>query len=73
MVTAGDQNSRNPNLQVAFAHAWYVCSQHSIGRPLRMNGMHRTQSDNSRVRKESGAPNENIVQNHLNIELLNVF
>ena len=53
MVIACDQNSRNPNLQVAFAHAWYVFSQHSIGRPRRMNGMHRTQSDNSRVRKES--------------------
>ena len=53
MVIAGHQNSRNPNLQVAFAHAWYVCSQHSIGRPLRMNGTHRTQSDNSRVRKGS--------------------
>ena len=52
MVIAGDQNSRNPNLQVAFAHAWYVFS-HSIGRSLRMNGMHRTQSDNSRVRKGS--------------------
>ena len=23
--------------------------------------------------KKTGAPNENIVQNHLNIELLNVF
>ena len=23
--------------------------------------------------EETGAPNENIVQNHLNIELLNVF
>ena len=54
MVIACDQNSRNPNLQVAFAHAWYVCSQHSIGRrPRRMNGMRRTQSDNSSVRKES--------------------
>ena len=52
MVIAGDQNSLNPNLQVAFAHAWYVFS-HSIGRSLRMNGMHRTQSDNSRVRKGS--------------------
>ena len=26
-----------------------------------------------RERRKSGAPNENIVQNHLNIELLNVF
>ena len=26
-----------------------------------------------RVTKKSGAPNENIVQNHLNIALLNVF
>ena len=25
------------------------------------------------IRKISGAPNENVVQNHLNIALLNVF
>ena len=30
-------------------------------------------SDRKRSRHEAGVPNENIVQNHLNIALLNVF
>ena len=30
-------------------------------------------SVNKRIKQEKGAPNENIVQNHLNIALLNVF
>ena len=32
---------RNPNLQVVITRAWHVCSQHSFGLPLRMNGMQR--------------------------------
>ena len=39
----------NPNLQVINTHAWYVCSQHSFGLPLRMNKMHRTQFDHARL------------------------
>ena len=34
--------ARNPILQVVITHASQVCSQHSFGLPLRMNGMHRT-------------------------------
>ena len=34
------------NLQVVFVtHASHVCSQHSFGLPLTMNGMHKTQFD----------------------------
>ena len=29
-------------------HAWHRCSHHSFRLPLRMNGMHRTQSDHTR-------------------------
>ena len=29
----------NPNLQVVFTHVSHICSQHSFGLPLRMNGM----------------------------------
>ena len=29
-------------------HAWHRCSHHSFRLPLRMNGMHRTQSDQTR-------------------------
>ena len=41
--------SRNPNLHVVITHASHVCSQHSFGLPLRMNGMHRTQFDHARL------------------------
>ena len=30
----------DPNLQVVITHASHVCSQHSFGLPLIMNGMH---------------------------------
>ena len=33
----------NPNLQVVITHASHVCTQHSFGLPLRMNGMPKTQ------------------------------
>ena len=39
------RGARTPNLQVVITHASRVCSQHSFGLPLRMNGMHRTQFD----------------------------
>lgn len=32
----------------ALTHASHVCSQHSFGLPLRMNGMHKTQFDRAR-------------------------
>ena len=37
----------NPNLQVAFMHVWYVCTQLSFGLAQGMNGihMHRMQSE----------------------------
>ena len=38
-----------PYLQVVITHASHVCSQHSFGLPLRMNGMYRTQFDNARM------------------------
>ena len=34
--------ARNPNLQIVIMNASHVCSQHSFGLPLRLNGMHRT-------------------------------
>ena len=40
---------RNPNLEVAIAHVSHIFSQHSLGPPLRMNGMHRRQSDYTRL------------------------
>ena len=43
------RGARNPNLQVVITHASHVCSQHSFGLPLRMNGMHRTQFDHARL------------------------
>ena len=43
-ATRGD---RNPNLQFVITHASHVCSQHSFELPLRMYGMHRTQSDHA--------------------------
>ena len=36
------------NLQVAIMYARHVRSQHSLGLPLKMNGMHTTQSDHVR-------------------------
>ena len=39
----------NPNLQVVITHASHVCSQHSFGLPLRMNGMYRTQFDHAHM------------------------
>ena len=39
----------NPNLQVVITHASHVCSQHSFGLPLRMNGMSKTQFDHARL------------------------
>ena len=42
------RGARNPNLQVVITHASHVCSQHSFGLLLRMNGMHRTQSYHAR-------------------------
>ena len=41
------KGARNPNLQVVITHALQVCSQHSFGPPLRMNGMDRTQFDHA--------------------------
>ena len=41
------REAHNPNLQVVITHASHVCSQHSFGLPLRMNGMHRTQFDHA--------------------------
>ena len=32
------RGARNPNLQVVITHASHLCSQHSFGLPLRMNG-----------------------------------
>ena len=43
------RGGRNPNPQVVIMHASYVCSQHSIGLLLRMNGMYRTQFDHARL------------------------
>ena len=39
------RGARNPNLQVVITHASHVCSQHSFGLPLRMNGMHKMEFD----------------------------
>ena len=39
--------TRNPSLQAVISHALHVCSQHSFGLPLRMNGMHKTQFDHA--------------------------
>ena len=41
------RGARNPNLQVVMMHASHVCSQHSFGLPLRMNGMNKTQFDHT--------------------------
>ena len=39
----------NANLQVVIMYASHVCSQHSFGLPLEMNGMHRTKLDHARL------------------------
>ena len=44
-VIAGDK--RNPNLQVVIAHVSHVCSEHSFGLRLRLNGMHITEFDHT--------------------------
>ena len=43
------RGARNPNLQVAIMHEHNVCTQQSIGLPLRMTGMNRMQSDHMRL------------------------
>ena len=43
------RGARNSNLQVVITHAWHVCSQHSFGLPLRINGMHRTHFGHARL------------------------
>ena len=37
----------NNSAQVSMRQAWHVCSQHSFGLPLRINGMHRKQSEHA--------------------------
>ena len=45
---ADDKRSpQSLNLQVVITHASHVCSQHLIGLPLRVNGMHRTLFDHA--------------------------
>ena len=55
----------------------HISPQKTNGRPLiiNMGGLKLHNPWNGRKHKGfvSGAPNENIVQNHLNIALLNVF
>lgn len=41
--------ARNPNLEVAIAHVWHIFRQYSLRLPLRMNGVHRRQSDYTRL------------------------
>ena len=42
--------------------------------PNTRDSIERTLSENgAKIQQAAGAPNENIVQNHLNIALLNVF
>ena len=44
IIIKGTRGACNPNLQVVIiTHASYLCSQHSFGLPLRINGMHRMQ------------------------------
>ena len=48
IIIGGTRGAHNPNLQVVIImHASYLCSQHSFGLPLRINGMHRTQFEPS--------------------------
>ena len=48
-ILRATRGAHNPNLQVVITHASRVCSQHSFGLPLRMNGMHRMQFDHARL------------------------
>ena len=43
------RGAHNPNLKVVITHASHLCSQHSFGLPLRMNGMQRMQFDDARL------------------------
>ena len=43
------RGARNPNLQVVIRHASNLCSQHSFGFQVRMNGMHKTHFDYVRI------------------------
>ena len=43
MYLLATRGACNRNLQVFIRHASHVCSRHSFGLPLRMNGVHRTQ------------------------------
>ena len=45
LIIQATRGARNSNLQVVITHASHVCSQHSLGLPLRMFGMHRTHFD----------------------------
>ena len=51
LLLLATRGTRNPNLQVVITHDSHVqctvCSQHSFGLPLRMNGMY-TQFDRAR-------------------------
>ena len=49
LILRATRGARNPNLQVVITRASHVCSQHSFGLPLRINGMHRTQFDHARL------------------------
>ena len=42
------RGARNANLQFGITHASHVCSQHSFGLPLIVNGVHKTQFDHAR-------------------------
>ena len=48
-VLRATRGARNPKLQVVITHASHVCSHHSFGLQLRMNGTHRTQFDHARL------------------------
>ena len=48
MFLRATRGARNPSLQVVITHEPLVSSQHSFGRPLRTNGMHKTQFDHVR-------------------------
>ena len=49
MIIVATRKTRSANLQVVITHASHVCSQHSFGLPLRMNGMHIVQFDLARL------------------------
>ena len=42
------RRARSPNVQVFVTHTSHVCSQHSFGLTLKMNGMHRTRFEHAR-------------------------